>query len=105
MGQFTVHKNPNARTRTDIPFLLDMQCDLFSVLATRVVVPLYRLEALGSTPMAKLTPVLRFQDRNLVAMVPELAGVARRNLGPAVGDLASARAELIQAMDLLLTGF
>jgi len=105
MGQFTVHKNPNARTRTAIPFLLDMQCDLFSVLATRVVVPLYALEALGSATMARLTPVLRFQDRNLVAMVPELAGVARRNLGPAVGDLTSARAELIQAMDLLLTGF
>jgi toxin CcdB len=105
MGQFTVHRNPNARTRTDIPFLLDMQADLFSILATRVVVPLYRLEALGSTPMAKLTPVLRFQDQNLVAMVPELAGVARRSLGPAVGDLVPARSELLQAMDLLLTGF
>jgi toxin CcdB len=105
MGQFTVHKNPSARTRNDIPYLLDVQCDLFSVLATRVVVPLYRLETLGSATMAKLTPVLRFQDQNLVAMVPELAGVARRNLGPAVGDLASARAELLQAMDLLLTGF
>jgi toxin CcdB len=105
MSQFTVHKNPNARTRTDIPFLLDVQADLLSILATRVVVPLYRLEALGSAPMARLTPVLRFQDRNLVAMMPELAGVARHSLGPAVGDLAAARTELIQAMDLLLTGF
>lgn len=105
MAQFTVHKNANTRTRAEVPFLLDVQSDLLSVLATRVVVPLYRIEALGSGGMARLTPVLRFQERDLVAVVPELAGVPRRALGPAVGDLSAARAELLQAMDLLLTGF
>lgn len=104
MAQFTVHRNPNARSRQDVPFLLDVQSDLLSVLATRVVVPLYRREALPGEPMARLTPVLRFQDQPLVAMVPELAGVARRDLGPAMGDLAEARLELLQAIDLLLTG-
>jgi hypothetical protein len=38
-------------------------------------------------------------------MVPELAGISRRALGPACGDLAAVRAELIQAVDLLLRGF
>ena len=37
MTQFTLHRNPNPRTHTDIPFLLDVQSDLLSVLATRVV--------------------------------------------------------------------
>ena len=105
MAQFAVHRNGDARTRKDVPFLLDVQADLLSVLATRVVVPLYRLGAAGPEPLARLTPVLRFQDETLVAMVPELAGVPRSALGPAVGDLAGARAEIIQAMDLLLTGF
>jgi toxin CcdB len=104
MAQFTVHPNGNARTRADVPYLLDVQADLLSLLATRVVVPLYRLEALGARPMARLTPVLRFQGQTLVAMVPELAGVPRSLLGPGLGDLAEARAELLQAMDLLLTG-
>jgi hypothetical protein len=49
--------------------------------------------------------VVRFQGKALVAMVPELAGVPLKALGPAVGDLAGAGAELIQAMDLVLTGF
>jgi len=105
MARFAVHKNGNARTRSEVPFLLDVQADVLSVLATRVVVPLYRCEALGPRPMARLTPVVRFQERTLVAMVPELAGVSRRALGPAVGDLAACRNEIIQAMDLLLTGF
>ena len=105
MAQFTVHKNGNARTRADVPFLLDVQADVLSVLATRVVVPLYRHEASAPRPLARLTPVVRFQGKALVAMVPELAGVPLKALGPAVGDLAGARAELTQAMDLLLTGF
>jgi toxin CcdB len=105
MAQFTVHLNPNARTRKDIPFLLDVQAELLSILATRVVVPLYRTEALGPRAMARLTPVVRFQDRDLVIMVPELAGVPRRGLGAAVGDLTAARTEIIHALDLLVTGF
>jgi toxin CcdB len=105
MGQFAVHKNGNARTRADVPFLLDVQADVLSVLATRAVVPLYRAEALGSKPMAQLTPLLRFQGKALVAMVPELAGVPRQALGAAVGDLAVFRGEIIRALDLLLTGF
>ena len=78
MARFAVHKNGNARTRSEVPFLLDVQADVLSVLATRVVVPLYRCEALGPRPMDRLTPVVRFQDRTLVAMVPELAGVSRQ---------------------------
>lgn len=105
MGQFAVHRNGNARTRAEVPYLLDVQADLLSVLATRAVVPLYRLQPSGPRPMARLTPVLRFQAETLVAMVPELAGVPRSALGPSVGDLAAARGEILQAMDLLLTGF
>ena len=38
-------------------------------------------------------------------MVPELAGIPRRELGPVSGELGSARVEILQAIDLLLTGF
>jgi toxin CcdB len=105
MAQFTVHQNPNASTRGAIPFLLDVQADVLSSLATRVVVPLYRSGESEPPPMTRLAPRVRFQDRDLVAMVPELAGVPRRSLGKAVGDLASCRNEILGALDLLLTGF
>lgn len=38
-------------------------------------------------------------------MTPELAGVARNDLGPAAGSLAERRDAILAAMDFLLTGF
>lgn len=105
MASYAVFGNPDPRTNGDIPFLLDVQSDLFAILGTRVVVPLYRKEVAGSQAMTRLTPMLRFQGQDLVAMVPELAGIPQRRLGPVMGDLAGARGEVLQAMDLLLTGF
>ena len=105
MGQFSVHANPDPGSRAEIPFLLDGQAEVVDALATRVVVPLYRLEGARSRVMTRLTPVLSFQGEALVAMVPELAGLPRRRLGPELGDLVQARVELLGALDLLVTGF
>jgi hypothetical protein len=55
--------------------------------------------------MARLTPTVRVQNLSLIAMVPEMAGIHARDLGTIVGDLAPHRAEILQAIDLLLTGF
>jgi hypothetical protein len=75
-----------------------------ATLGTRVVVPLYRQEAAPKTLMTRLTPRVSFQGQILVAMVPELAGVAHRDLGAVIGDLASLRTEVVGALDLLFTG-
>jgi len=103
MAAFSVHANSNPKTRPSIPFLLDVQSDLLSSLETRVVVPLYQMEA--AQPIVRLTPVLGFQGQAYLAMVPELAGVSRRELGLPVGELSSSRPEVLAAIDLLLTGF
>lgn len=104
MAFLDILANPNPATRQAIPFLLEVQADLLAALATRVVVPLYRKEAVPGARMVRLTPEVDFQGQSLVAMFPELAGVARRSLGPRMGDLAARRAEMIGALDLLLTG-
>ncbi len=70
-----------------MPFLLDVQSEVFSRLGTR------------------LCPVLLFQGLSLVVVGSELAGIPRRELGPVVGDLTAHRAEILAAMDLLLAGF
>ncbi|HEY3401452.1 MAG TPA: CcdB family protein [Geothrix sp.] len=105
MAAYSVFQNPNPRTNAAVPFLLDVQSELLSELGTRVVVPLYRSGAAGVHVMSRLTPLVPFQGQPLVAMVPELAGIPRRELGPMCGNLASARGEILQAIDLLLTGF
>ncbi|WP_243382628.1 CcdB family protein [Geothrix alkalitolerans] len=105
MAVCTVFKNPNPRTNAAVPYLLDVQSELFSELGTRLVVPLYRAEAAGVQAISRLTPVMRFQGASLVAMVPELAGIPRRELGVPCGDLPDARNEVLRAIDLLLAGF
>ncbi len=105
MASFTVYANPDSKTQKAIPFLLDVQSELLSPLDTRVVVPLY-LKSTGQThPISRLTPVISFQSKPLVAMVPELAGVSKRHLGPVVGQIPEVRSELLAAIDLLITGF
>ena len=38
MGAFAVHRNLDARTQGDLPFLLDVQSEVLAILGTRVVV-------------------------------------------------------------------
>ena len=105
MAAYSVFRNPNPRTNVTTPFLLDVQSEMLSMLATRVVVPLYRTDAADVHALSRLTPVVTFQGQSLVVMVPELAGIPRRELGALAGDLQPSRSEILQAMDLLLTGF
>jgi toxin CcdB len=105
MAAYSVHANPDPRTRKDVPFLLDVQSDLLAPLSTRMVVPLYRQDVGGLKTMKRLTPVIHFQEQTLVAMVPEMAGIHLRDLGREAGNLPGIRTEILQAIDLLLTGF
>lgn len=43
MPQFDVYANPSASTKRMYPYLLDIQSDTLSALATRIVVPLGRV--------------------------------------------------------------
>lgn len=105
MAQFTVYRNKSARTKATFPLLVDVQSDLLEDLQTRVVIPLSKAAALARKPMSQLMPVLPFDGEAYVLMTPELAGVARADLGPAVGTLAERRDTILAAMDFLLTGF
>ena len=104
MPQFTVYRNKNPQTRANIPFLLDVQSDLLSELNTRVVVPMYLHKTLKTAPMTRLTPEVSFEGKKLVMMTPQLAGVATKDLGDAVGSLVRVRDNIVAALDLLLTG-
>ena len=105
MAQFTVYRNKNARTKATFPYLLDVQSNLLEDLQTRVVIPLSKAPTLTRKPVSQLTPILRFEGETYVLMTPELAGIARNELGPATGSLAEHRDAILAATDFLLTGF
>src|SRR5689334_4836481 len=104
MAQFDVHRNPNPATRARIPYLLDVQSDLLSLLGTRIVVPLCGADALPGGPAERLNPTLQVEGRKLFLLTQELAGVPRKALGTRVANLASDRDAIVAAVDLAITG-
>lgn len=104
MAQFSVYANQNAATRDQFPYLLNVQNDLLEALQTCVVVPLTTASKVGYHAMSRLTPVLTVQGSQYLMMTPQLAGIAKRELGEEIESLAEARLEIISAMDFLLSG-
>jgi len=104
MPQFAVHKNTHPATKSAVPLLLDVQSDLIAELGTRVVVPLYTAAAMKGKTLKTLTPTFTIAGKQYVMVTPQLAGIARKQLGTPVADLSAHRDEIIAALDLLITG-
>lgn len=104
MAQFDVYENPNPETKHSIPYLLDVQADLFDNLATRVVVPLITVSAMGKAA-EHLNPQFTINRTSVVMSTAELAGVNLHVLGRKVCSLKEQRNEIIAALDFLFTGF
>lgn len=105
MAQFDICENTNAASRDHIPYLLDVQADVLSELATRVVVPLRAKSVTENTVISRLHPVVSVTGVDYIAVVTEIAAVPASLLGPRVGAAQAHRAEITAALDLLLTGF
>ena len=104
MAQFTVYKNKNPRSKATFPLLVDAQADLLDDLQTRLVIPLTKAPALAKKPIARLTPAIEIDGERYLLMTPQLAGIPRSELGPALGSVADQRSAIIAALDLLITG-
>jgi toxin CcdB len=105
VAQFAVYKNKNSRTKSGFPFLVDVQSDLLEPLQTRVVIPLTKVAGLTRKPVSHLTPSIKFDGDAYILLVPQLAGIARSDLGVQAGSLADQRQTILAAVDFLLTGF
>ena len=71
----------------------------------RVVIPLGRPAVLRRKPIESLTPVLKIDGEELVLLTPQLAGVHRSEFGAPGGSAAGYRAQIVAALDFLVTGF
>jgi toxin CcdB len=103
--QFAVYRNENSRTKLAFPFLVDVQPDLFTDLQTRVVIPLTKAVALTKFPLTYLTPTLTFEGEPYLLMTPQLAGIARADLGAHAGSVAEQWRAILAAVDFLMSGF
>ncbi|SJM92565.1 conserved hypothetical protein [Crenothrix polyspora] len=105
MSQFDVYTNRNPKTRQLIPYLLDVQNDLLTELATTVVIPMCLAVEKKTLEMARLTPCMEINGQRYLLLTPQLAGIHKKELGEFVASVANYRAEIIGALDFLITGF
>jgi toxin CcdB len=73
-------------------------------MATRVVIPLYSVSAMGKAAK-NLKLQFSIKRTTVVMSTAELAGVAVNSLGDKICSLQEHRNEIIAALDFLITGF
>lgn len=97
MAQFDVH-----RGRLDDSLLLDCQSDLLDIIGTRFVIPLLPLNVAQRT--GRLHPIVELSGEQLLVSTHLASAVSCEELGPIVGSLADRRFEILNALDMLITG-
>jgi len=101
--QFDLYRNPNPETRAWAPYVVDLQHEMLSGLATRVMAPLVVAKPSGEPPMKGLNPIVSVEGRDYFLSTAEMASVPVRELSDPLGNLLSYRNDLMAAVDLLFT--
>jgi toxin CcdB len=103
MAQFDVFVNPIAAARRAYPFVVTLQSNIAQNAHEQIVAPLVPFESMPNTA-GRLTPRILLQDAAYAVLVPSLTGVRSRDLPQRHGSIASARGELLAAIDYLFFG-
>ncbi len=103
MAQFDVYRN-RAASKGQYPYLLDVQSDILAGLQLRVVVPLAKQGEIHGPLLRVLLQVLDINGEPWVMLTPMLAAIDRSTLGEPVGSATRQRAEILAALDMLVTG-
>ena len=102
--QFDVFENPSPRMREVYPYVVDVQSDLLSALATRMVVPL-AVTALASQNLPRqLCPLISVNDKPLMLVPFEAAPLDKRLLKAEITSIRDRSHEIIAAMDAVRSG-
>ncbi|RLQ20858.1 plasmid maintenance protein CcdB [Seongchinamella sediminis] len=104
MRQFDVYTNPSKSTRKAYPFIVDIQSEIISELATRIVVPLGRKVDFRSEQLKKLTPTVEYEGEELLLLVPQVASIPTKALKNPIGSLSHLRDDIVAALDFAITG-
>ena len=86
------------------PYVVDVQSDLLSSLATRMVVPLAITTLAASDLPRRLCPLITVNDRALMLVPFEAAPLDKRLLRTKVTSVRAASDQIIAAMDSVLSG-
>lgn len=104
MAQFDVYTNPSSKSRNVYPYIIDIQNDLISDIATRIVIPLGKLNHFNNNKMNGLTPLITYENEKFILLTPQITSMPENLFKKPVGTLESMRDEIIAAIDFAITG-
>ena len=100
MARFDVY-----RQRDSSDYLLDCQADVLRDLETCLTIPLFPY-ARAPLPLAsKLNPIFVIDGDRYVMMTQYAAAIRRKHLGERVVHVGDEQAAIMNALDMLLTGY
>ncbi len=102
--QFDVFENPSPRMRDVYPYVVDVQSNLLSALATRMVVPLAVTNLATKDLPRRLCPAITVKARSLMLVPFEAAPLDKRLLKTEITSIRDRSHEIIAAMDAVLSG-
>jgi toxin CcdB len=98
MAQFDVHASPSGQG-----LLLDCQADLLSDLDTRLVAPLIPPDQ-APKPAGRLNPAFDISGERYVMVTQYASTLELRELGPRIASLAAHHRQIVNALEVLITG-
>jgi len=102
--QFDVYANPSPRSRDIYPYVIDVQSNLLSSLATRMVIPLCKSNISANELPKRLCPMFKVNSVMLMLTPFEAAPLDKRILAHPVTNLSEFSSEIITAMDAVISG-
>jgi toxin CcdB len=102
-AQWDVYRNPNERSREELPYVVDAQSGLLTGLPRGFVVPLAAVSGAAGLPR-RMSPRFQIEGRSMV-LVPHNAGsLPARSLRRPVPSLRAQSHLIIDALDAVLSG-
>ena len=97
-------ENPSPRMRDIYPFVVDVQSNLLSALATRMVVPLAVTSLSAKDLPPRMCPIITVNNKPLMLVPFEAAPLDKRLLRIEIASVLERSYEIIAAMDSVLSG-
>ena len=98
MPRFDVHRGEGE------PLLLDCQTDLLDGINSRLMVPLYRADRI-ERKVPRLNPVFNVAGHDMIMLTQSMGAVPIKRIGTCVDSLAAEQDAIMNAIDMLLSGY
>jgi len=104
MSQFTLYLNKDKNSKKTYPYFVDVQNNLLSDLNSRLVIPLTPSKRVNEKVAQKLCPAINIDGEEFILVTNQMTTVPKSILKSEVDSLEQYRNQIIDAIDMLITG-